>query len=140
MQRLIALLFSVLLFGSAFAADFSSADKQAFKATIGGQLDAFQNDDGVKAYSFASPDVTKIFPSVEIFMTMVKRGYDPILRNSTHIFSTLDLDPMGRPAQHVLITTSEGKRYEAVYFMEKQSDGTWKIAGVQMVLLQGLDA
>jgi Domain of unknown function (DUF4864) len=140
MQRLIALLFSVVVFSSAYAADFSNADKQAFKTTIGGQLNAFQINDGVKAYSFAAPVVTKIFPTVEIFMSMVKRGYDPILRNSTHIFGALELDPMGRPAQHVLITTSEGKRYEAVYFMEKQSDGSWKIAGVQMVLLQGLDA
>jgi ketosteroid isomerase-like protein len=140
MQRLIALIFSVVLLGNAYAADLSGADKQAFKSVIGGQLEAFQADDGTKAYSYAAPVVTKIFPNVATFMAMVKRGYDPVFRNSTHIFGALETDGLGRPAQHVLITAADGKRYEAVYFMEKQADGSWKIAGVQLVLLQGLDA
>jgi Domain of unknown function (DUF4864) len=140
MQRLITLIFCVLLFSDAYAADLSGADKLAFKSVIGGQLQAFQVDDGAKAYSYAAPVVTKIFPSVDIFMAMVKRGYDPVFHNSTHIFGATETDSLGRPAQHVLITAADGKRYEAVYFMEKQADGSWKIAGVQMVLLQGLDA
>ena len=35
---------------------------------------------------------------------------------------------------------SGGKRYEAVYAMQQQPDGSWKIAGVQMVEIPGVDA
>jgi hypothetical protein len=140
MQRLIAFFFSVVLTSSLAAAEPSASEKQAFKLVISNQLQAFQSGDSPTAYSYAAPNITKIFPTAEIFMSMVKRGYEPILKNSTHIFGAIENDPQNRPAQHVLLTTTEGNRYEAIYFMELQPDGTWKIAGVQLVLLQGLDA
>ncbi len=140
MQRLIALIFSIVFFATAQAAEISSADREAFRNVVAGQLEAFRTDDGPRAYSFAAPLITKMYPTVDIFMTMVKRGYDPVFKNSTFQFGALESDATGRPAQHVLLSTADGKRYEAIYFMEKQKDGTWKISGVQLILVQGLDA
>ena len=117
-----------------------SADQKAFEAVISGQLEAFKKDDGQAAYSFAAPIVKGIFPNAETFMGMVKRGYEPIYKNTKYVFGDLATDSLGRPAQHVIITATNGKRYEAVYAMQQQPDGSWKIAGVQMVEIPSVDA
>jgi Domain of unknown function (DUF4864) len=139
-RTLFAILFSLFLFLPAHSEDLSPADKSNVQAVISSQLEAFKADDGAKAYSYAAPIVTGVFPTVEIFMGMVKRGYQPIYRNSKYGFGTMAVDSLGRPTQHVTITAQDGKRYEAVYAMQKQPDGSWKIAGVQMVEIPGLDA
>ena len=132
---------SALLFVFLLApASAETADQSAFQAVISGQLEAFKKDDGQTAYSFAAPIVKGIFPSAEIFMGMVKRGYEPIYKNTKYVFGDLATDSLGRPAQHVIITATNGKRYEAVYAMQQQPDGSWKIAGVQMVEIPGVDA
>jgi ketosteroid isomerase-like protein len=138
---MIRFLVSVLLFVFLLApVKAETADQSAFQAVISGQLEAFKKDDGQTAYSFAAPIVKGIFPSAEIFMGMVKRGYEPIYKNTKYVFGDLATDTLGRPAQHVIITASDGKRYEAVYAMQQQPDGTWKIAGVQMVEIPSVDA
>ena len=134
-------LVSILLFVFLLApAKAENPDRSAFQAVISGQLEAFKKDDGQTAYSFAAPIVKGIFPDAEIFMTMVKRGYEPIYKNTKYVFSDLTTDTLGRPAQHVIITATNGKRYEAVYAMQKQPDGSWKIAGVQMLEIPSVDA
>lgn len=134
---LVSILLMVFLLAPAKA---ESADQSAFQAVISGQLEAFKKDDGQGAYSFAAPIVKGIFPDAEIFMTMVKRGYEPIYKNSKYVFGDLTTDSHGRPAQHVIITATNGKRYEAVYAMQQQPDGSWKIAGVQMLEIPSVDA
>jgi Domain of unknown function (DUF4864) len=109
-------LISALLFVFLLApARAESADQQAFQAVISGQLDAFKTEDYQTAYSYAAPIVKGVFPNVDTFMAMVKRGYGPIYKNSKYVFTELKTDTLGRPAQHVIITASDGKRYEAVY-------------------------
>jgi hypothetical protein len=135
-RTVFAILFSLFLFLPAHSEDLSPPDKANVQAVIAGQLEAFKAGDGVKAYSYAAPFVTKVFPTVEIFMTMVQRGYEPIYRNTKYGFGSIVTDTLGRPAQHVTITAAN----EAVYAMQQQPDGSWKIAGVQMVEIPGLDA
>ena len=134
---LVSALLLVFLLAPASA---ENADQSAFQAVISGQLEAFKKDDGPAAYSFAAPIVKGIFPNAETFMGMVKRGYEPIYKNTKYSFGDLATDSLGRPAQHVIITATNGKRYEAVYAMQQQPDGSWKIAGVQMVEIPSVDA
>ena len=141
MHRFILSLFLVILAFSplARAENLGSADKAAITAVIESQLQAFAKDDGPAAYAHAAPIVTSVFPTVEGFMAMVKGGYAPIYRNSSHSFEDLTTDSLGRPAQRVLLRGMDGKTYEARYSMEKQPDGTWKIAGVSMLALPGTE-
>lgn len=140
LKLITALLFSFMLIMPAHADDLSAADKQAVQQVISSQLDAFKSENGPLAYSFAAPVVTTLFPTVEVFMGMVKRGYQPIYNNTKYGFGSAIAGPLGRLMQHVTITASDGKRYEAVYAMERQTDNQWKIAGVQMVEIPGVDA
>jgi Domain of unknown function (DUF4864) len=134
-----ALVFALLLLTPASAEDVSAADKQSFQHIISGQLDAFKSENGPLAYSFAAPLVTTIFPTVDNFMAMVKRGYAPVYNNEKYQFGKLETDNAGRPAQHVTIITKDGKRYEAVYALQKQADGSWKIAGCSLVEIPGVE-
>jgi hypothetical protein len=109
------------------------------KAVIEDQLNAFAADNGAQAYSHAAPIVQKVFPSVDMFMTMVKKGYTPIYRNTDRVYGKTFEDGLGRPAMRVILTGADGKRYEAVYSMEQQSDGSWKIAGCVLVVIPATD-
>ena len=106
---------------------------------VEGQLQAFAVDDGSKAYTFAAPLVHQVFPTVDVFMSMVKGGYRPVYRNSEHHFSEVAPDTIGRPAVHVMLTAEDGKHWEAVYSIEQQADGTWKIAGCYLRMAPGTD-
>lgn len=122
---LAAIMFAITIFASTAHAD----DTADIKSVIESQLNAFAADDGQGAYAHAAPIVRSVFPTVDGFMAMVKQGYRPVYRNTGRNFGDVFQDGLGRPAMRVLLTGQDGKRYEALYAMEKQPDGSWKIAG-----------
>jgi Domain of unknown function (DUF4864) len=140
LRFLTGLIVAFLIALPARAEDYSPAVQSAVQEVIGHQLDAFAADNGATAYSFAAPIIKKIFPEPETFMAMVKQGYEPVYRNSSRTFGKLVTDSLGRPAQIVELTGLNGKRYEALYSMEQQPDGTWKIAGCTLREVPGVDA
>ena len=138
LRHLFAALLAFFFSFAAHAEGPTDADKHSFQTTIAGQLEAFKAHQDDVAYSFAAPYVQKVFPTVEIFMGMVKRGYEPIYRNTAYKFGIVGADSLGRPAQHVTVTASDGKHYDAIYAMEQQKDGTWKIAGCTLLEISGV--
>ena len=113
-------------------ADGDSSANETFKSIITEQLQAIARDDGASAYAEDAPNVQQIFPSPEVFMGMVQSGYPPIYRNKQYNFGDAGTDELGRPFQKVEILGMDGARYTAIYFMERQADGSWKISGVVM--------
>jgi hypothetical protein len=109
------------------------------KAVIEDQLNAFAVDNGTQAYSHAAPIVRQVFPSADMFMTMVKKGYAPVYRNTSRVYGKVFQDGLGRPAMRVVLTGADDKRYEAIYSMEQQPDGSWKIAGCVIVVIPAQD-
>jgi len=124
---------------AALAQSISETEKTEFQRIITAQISAFRADDGPTAYSFAAPVVRNIFPTPEIFMSMVKRGYPQVYRPQSFNFTEALIDPLGRPAQKMLVVGPDGKTYEALYSMEKQPDGTWRISGCTLLEIPGLD-
>ena len=125
---------------AAFAQSISETEKSEFQRIITAQISAFRADDGPTAYSFAAPVVRNIFPTPEIFMSMVKQGYPQVYRPQAFNFTEALIDPLGRPAQKMRVVGPDGKTYEALYSMEKQPDGTWRISGCTLLEIPGLDA
>ena len=125
----------VLSLGSALpfrtASAESAPDKAAIVNVIQSQLAAFQRDDAVEAFSYASPFIQKKFQSASTFMDMVKRGYLPLYRpNGTEILE-LTVEN-GVPVQRIRVYAPDGTPISAYYKMQKQEDGTWRINGVEM--------
>jgi Domain of unknown function (DUF4864) len=133
-------LIAVVLVAWVFAMPAQAAtDEESIRSVIEAQLNAFASDNGEQAYSHAAPIVKKVFPSADMFMTMVKKGYTPVYRNTERVFGKTFQDGLGRPAMRVVLTAADGKRYEAIYSMEQQPDGSWKIAGCVLVVIPATD-
>lgn len=133
MNRPAALALAALLaLASPAAADVGEADRADIQTIVSGQIAAFQSDDGAAAYDFASPSIRALFPTVDVFMEMVRSGYMPVYRPQSFTFGPLADTPRG-PVQRVFITGPDGAAYVAEYLFQQQPDGSWKINGVTLV-------
>ncbi|MBL8670396.1 MAG: DUF4864 domain-containing protein [Alphaproteobacteria bacterium] len=116
------------------AAAQSAADQAAIQRLITSQIEAFRRDDGPEAFSYASPGIRRMFGSAETFMEMVRSGYQPVYRPRGFEFREI-VETQGRTLQKVLVVGPDGKRVMALYTLEQQPDGSWRIAGCQLVAL-----
>lgn len=129
MRVLIILALMLGLATEAFAGD---AEIKAAQDSIDAQLRAFQAGDNRLAYSYAAPNIQRIFPTVETFMGMVNGGYMPVARPKSYSFGKVEELAAGAIVQQVLIVGPDGKDYEAVYTLERQEDGMFRITGVSL--------
>ena len=137
MNRIAGVLVAVTLalgFAPLAAADGapSDADRTAIQSLINNQIDAFRHDDGAAAYADAAPSIHDIFPTVDAFMAMVKNGYQPVYRPQSVTFGQVMQGDTG-PLEKVYVTGPDGKDYVALYSLQQQPDGSWKINGCSLV-------
>ncbi|MDX8539338.1 MAG: DUF4864 domain-containing protein [Mesorhizobium sp.] len=118
-----------LFMSSAFAGD---AEIKAAQTVIDSQLKAFVANDGAKAYSFAAPNVKRVFPTVDMFMNMVTNGYAPVRKPQSYAFGKVEQTGPTSIIQQVMIVGPDGKDYEAVYTLEQQPDGSFQITGCSL--------
>ncbi len=102
------------------------------KIVIDGQINAFRQRAHERAFSYASPSLQILFRDVDNFIRMVKEGYDPIYRARDWAFGRNQVDG-NNIYQEVLISGPEGREWVALYTLQKQSDGNWKITGVRLL-------
>ena len=108
--------------------EVSAADRQAIQSIIQSQVDAFRRDDGEAAFGYATPEIQRMFGTSEIFIDMVRQGYQPVYRPRVFDFAeivTLD----GQPTQKVRVIGPDGRPVNAFYPMRRLPDGTWRIDG-----------
>jgi Domain of unknown function (DUF4864) len=110
------------------ATPLTEADRNAIRAVIEAQIAAFRADDGVTAFSFASPSIQRQFGDPVNFLTMVRTGYMPVYRPREVQFRAL-IEDRSEPVQPVLLVGPELEVVTAYYVMQKQPDGTWRIDG-----------
>lgn len=135
MNRLVAALLGLcagLVLALPASAEPSAADQQAFRSIITSQLQAFRADDGAAAYSYAAPAIRNLYPTVDSFMNMVRRGFPPIYRPQSTTFGVSFESPTG-PKQRMLVTGPDGRNWIAEYTLQRQPDGTWKINGCKLL-------
>lgn len=109
-----------------------AGQQAAVTSVIRGQMDAFLHDDGVRAFSYASPRIKEKFQAPDIFMSMVRGGYAAVYRPRDVEF----LDPImdgGDIMQPVRVTGPDGESVIALYRMQRQPGGSWKIGGVTIL-------
>jgi len=107
----------------------------ATQSIIQQQITAFLANDPATAYSYASPAIKGIFPDKDRFFDMVKKSYAPVYQPGNYAFGRNKvIDNGAMVLQEVMITGTEGKDWTAVYQMQRQPDGSYKINGVQMLV------
>ena len=140
LSRLLATLAVLFWIVPANAGEVSGADAKEFQRIISEQIAAFNADDGAAAFAHASPMIRQMFATQEAFMTMVKQGYAPVYRQRSYSFGETAERIQGLPTQEVTILDAKGRSWVAVYTLQKQPDGSWKINGCSLVEVPAVDA
>jgi Domain of unknown function (DUF4864) len=115
---------------AAFA--FTNDDRTESRTVIERQIDAFRRDDGAAAFAFASPELQTLFHDPDRFMAMVRNGYQPVYRPKAYSFSADAETPDGL-TETLAIEDAEGQAWTAVYTLEKEPDGSWRITSCHLV-------
>jgi len=95
---------------------------------ISKQISAFERDDAVEAYSYAAPQIQALFPDANLFLSMVASSYPAVHRHRSVEFGP-GAEQEGRIVETVIFTDSDGQVWNALYKLEKQPEGGWKISG-----------
>lgn len=128
-MRAITLLLALLL---GLATPVLADDVAAAQSVIRAQEQAFSRNDAAAAYSHAAPEIKQLFPQPDIFMQMVQQGYAPVYRHKSFEFGEARA-AQGRIAQRVHIVDDNGEAWEAMYTLEQQPDGSFKITGCSLL-------
>lgn len=130
MKSLVAmfLMVAALAAAPAPAAPLAADDWTAIKKVIADQLAALKAGDGGKAMAFAAPGIKAQFGTPENFLRMVRDGYAALLdaRHTQFLEGAVIDDAVIQPLRLVLPDESV---MVALYQMQKQPDGLWRIAG-----------
>jgi Domain of unknown function (DUF4864) len=127
-MRIALLLVALLCFSRpAFADDVTVA-----QGVIRAQEQAFGRDDATSAYSYAAPAIRELFPGAAVFMNMVQHAYAPVYRHKSFEFGEARVEG-DQIAQRVHIIDADGRPWEALYTLERQSDGSFKIIGCMLL-------
>lgn len=106
-------------------------DSVAIEDVIGGQLDAFNSRDVDQAWTYASPNIKRLFGSSSNFGNMVEQGYPMVWNNADVRF--LELRTIGgRLWQKVMVRDAGGALHILDYQMVETENG-WQINGVQLL-------
>ncbi len=128
-----AVLMAMLLVPSAQAAPTSSptlprAEWKAIEEVIEQQRTALIAGDGTEAMAFATPALRSQFGTPENFLRMVRNGYAALLEaRATRFLEGAVIE--GSVIQPLRLILPDNIVLVAIYQMEKQKDGHWKIAG-----------
>ncbi len=129
-MRIAALLVAFMI--TLFAAPARADDVAAAQSVIRAQEQAFIHDDAAAAYSYAAPAIKQIFSAPDIFMSMVQSGYAPVYRHKSFEFGDSKTEGSS-VAQRVHIIDANGEAWEALYTLEQQADGSYKITGCSLL-------
>jgi hypothetical protein len=127
MKRILALVIALGLTAPSLAEEPRVV---AIEEVISSQIQAFLADDFETAFTFASPDLQRMFQTPERFGAMVRNGYPMVWRPSRVEFLGLE-NVEGLLVQRVLIEDSQGQYFVAEYAMQVTDDG-WQIRGVHI--------
>jgi hypothetical protein len=106
----------------------AKTDWQAIRKVISQQLAALRAGHGEKAFAFATPGIQAQFGDSSTFMTMVRQAYSPLLEARYDEFlegAVID----GVIVQPLRLIGRDNMVLVALYTMERQKRGSWRISG-----------
>ena len=104
------------------------ADRAAIQDVISRQIQAFQHDDAAAAFGFASPGIQQQMGTPEAFLGIVQEHYKPVYHPRSAVFGALGTQD-GQIIQQVEVVGPDGRGALALYSMEREPDGSWRISG-----------
>jgi len=129
-----ALVASLLMLAAASAlaasapGDPAPREWKAIKGVIGDQLAALKKDDGARAFKHAAPGLQAQFGDAATFLRMVHTSYQPLIdaRYREYLDGAV-ID--GQVIQPVRLIMKDDTVLVALYTMQKDDAGRWRISG-----------
>ncbi len=115
----------------------AATEAKAVQTVVMAQLDAFARGDAAKAFSYASPEVRKVFSTPDRFMTMARLGYPALFQPATVTFFKPEQAGNGI-LQRVQLADAQGVLWVAMYSLQRQPDKLWRITGCTIGVSEGL--
>lgn len=104
------------------------ADWTEIRRVVIAQRDALVAGDGSAALGFAAPGIRAQYPTPAAFMAMVREGYPALI--DARYAELLDGAVIGGDViQPLRLVLPDGGVRVALYTMQRQRDGAWRIAG-----------
>jgi Domain of unknown function (DUF4864) len=104
----------------------SPSEWTEIKRVIAAQRDALVNGDGERAFSFAAPSIRSHFGDVATFMRMVHQSYRALI--DARYVEFLDGAVIGGDVvQPLRLVLPDGTVMVAIYGVQRQADGGWRI-------------
>ena len=120
------LILSFLIQNGAYA--ITASDEEEIISVVNAQLQAFQDDDFEKAYSYASPTIKTIFSDYKKFRDLVVGQYQAVYRPESINIGSVSTEG-GVPFLEVYLVDPDGIFVTAIYSMQQQENGSWLING-----------
>jgi hypothetical protein len=112
-------------------ATLSTAQWKSIQRVISQQRAALVAGDGAKAFGYASPGTQAQFGDAATFMTMVRTGYAPLLTaRYVEFLEGAVID--GVVIQPLRLIDADNTVRVALYTMERQKSGIWRISGCRI--------
>jgi hypothetical protein len=105
-----------------------AADWDRIRGVVTAQREALVAGDGERAFAFATPALRRQYGSAEAFMRMVRSGYQALL-DARYVELLEGAVIEGSTIQPLRLVMPDGAVLVALYTMERQRDGSWRIAG-----------
>ena len=137
-MRTVAVFLALLVTTAVARAD--EAARLAARATIERQIEAFRKNDPAAAYAEAAPQIRDLFPSPETFLAMVAQGYAAVLHPRSYRFEADEETGADEIAQALSLQDEAGVDWLALYTLQRQGDGSWRITGCRLVKAPGSSA
>jgi len=108
-----------------------ASDWKSIKQVIAAQRAALIAGEGKKAFGYATPAIRAQFGEADIFMAMVQVGYPALLTaRYTEFLEGAVID--GLIIQPLRLVDADNSVRVALYTMEKQKNGAWRISGCRI--------
>lgn len=106
----------------------SRADWNAIRDVVVDQRDAIVAGDGTRAFAYATPGIRRKFGDAATFLDMVRHAYSPLVEaRDAQPLEGLIVD--GRVVQPLQLVMPDNAVLIAIYTMELQPGGAWRISG-----------
>ena len=105
-----------------------AAEWETIRDVVTSQRQALVAGDSERAFAFATPALRRQYGSAEAFMRMVRSGYQALVdARYVELLEGAVID--GSTIQPLRLVMPDGTVLVALYTMERQRDGGWRIAG-----------
>lgn len=115
---------------------FQESELLEMRVLVHSYLWAISNKQADLLYLTAADTVISKYPTPGAFLQRMEKVHRPVVNGSLVQFDGVSLAD-GIPVQSVYIKDERGLQWLASYFLTKQADGHWKIAGCTIVPAPG---